>query len=137
MATFDIQIDGKTEKSVILDENSRVPIGNLPTFMPQRASAWRNVKGSRVVGQYYITTSNNDTHLHIRAAGSTNTERYLHLLIRENNTAPEFDIRSDVFGAAGNRWVQISTVVPAGWQYALTATGGSTTANIEFWYEMS
>lgn len=136
MATFDIEVDGKVTKTAILDSNNKVPLEHLPSFMPQRARAWRNVKASKVVGQYYIV-GDNDTYLHIRAAASQSTERYLHLYIRENNSAPVFDIRSDVFGAAGYRWCQISTIVPAGWQYAINTSGGSTTANIEFWYECS
>jgi hypothetical protein len=120
-----------------LDADRKVPLTNLPTFMPSRARAWRNVKGSRVVGTYYTVSGGNDLTVFVRASTSTDVQRYLQILVRENASSPTFDFRCDVFGAAGNRWVQLTVIVPSGWQYSLTSTGGSTTANTEFWYEFS
>jgi hypothetical protein len=121
----------------LLDSNARVAKANLPAYLPQSARTYKNVKGTRVVGTYYTNSSGNEMEVYIRAAASTDTQRFLLVNVRENSSATAFDLRCDVFGAAGNRWPQISVTVPAGWQYNLTSTGGSTTANIEYWYELN
>lgn len=119
-----------------LDAAGKVPLINLPAFLPQGGRIWRDVKASRVVGQYYINETGNERVIYIRCTTSTDAQRYLRGVIREASGQTVFDFRSDAVGAAGNRWFHITMHVPPRWQFALDAAGGSTTANIEYWHEL-
>ena len=111
----------------------------LPPHLPQSSRIWRDVKGVRAFNTYFTnnSTSNNEMRVYVRSATSTSTTRHLVLYVYNPASEETFAFRSDAQGAAGDRWMHLSVDVPLGWRYAMSSNGGSTAANIEFWYEMS
>lgn len=124
-----------------LDAGSRVPVGNLPAFLPQSKRVWRDVKSTRSVGAWVTNTSPNEMEVHARATYGAVGNRFISLQTRESSTGTTFVFNSTVLnplGTTGLNYADASTVtVPAGWQYQISSTGGSTDALIERWYELS
>lgn len=114
-----------------LDANSKVPLANLPT-----PPIWRNPTG-RQVGTWYTNNTPNVMVLNLRTASSTATSRFLNVQTRANASGTAFHQRSTALSTTGERWIQLSASVPPGWQYMVDTFGGSTTANTEYWHEMS
>lgn len=123
-----------------LDTNSRVPLANLPTFLPQTKRVWRDAKASRTVGTWVTNTSNNEMDVHVRASFGNISNRFISLQIRENSSGTVFVFNSNVLnplGSTGISYADGNTItVPAGWQYRLANVGGSTDALTERWYEL-
>jgi hypothetical protein len=124
-----------------LDSDSRVPINNLPTFLPQSKRIWRDVKSVRNVGTWYNNTSPNEREVHVRASlAGAPANRFVSLQIRENASATSFIFNSTVLtnvGTGGLTYADANTItVPAGWQYQLASVGGSTNELTERWYEL-
>lgn len=111
----------------------------LPPHLPQSSRIWRDVKGVRAFNTYFTnnSTSNNEMRVYVRSATSTSTTRHLLIYLYNPATEETFAFRSDAQGSAGDRWMHLYADVPLGWRYAMSSNGGSTAANIEFWYEMS
>lgn len=122
-----------------LDSSAKVPINQLPSFLPQTKRVWRDAKPIRTVGTWITNTSNNEMIVHVRASLSTSANRFVSLLVRESAAFNPFTFNSNVMNplSAGNGYADGNTItVPAGWQYQLSTTGGSTDALTERWYEM-
>lgn len=135
-------INGNTPNGVaVLNAEARLAVAQLPTFLPQTKRIWRDVKSIRNVGDWITNTSGNEMVVHVRASLSTTANRFISLIVRENASASTtFTFNSTVIQPmnAGNGYADSNTiVVPAGWQYTLAATGGSTNALTERWYELS
>lgn len=79
--------------------------------------------------------------VHARATYGAVGNRFVSLQTRENSAGTTFVFNSTALnplGTTGLNYADASTVtVPAGWQYQLSSTGGSTDALIERWYEFS
>lgn len=120
-----------------LGSDGKVPKAQLPTYLPQSQRIWRNVKASRVVTNWWLNSSGNDMTVFVRTTENTANSRYIRGLIRQDAAGTSFDFRSDAINNANSRWITLSLQVPAGWQYSIPTDGGTTTANIEYWYEMS
>lgn len=122
----------------VLDSAARLPVERLPDYIPIAPRSWYNVKGSRVVGSWYtnLRPGNNELTVYVRSASSASTTREIRASIRKAGTTTTFTFQSDAIESAGNRWLQLQLQVPQGWEYQITTSGGSTTANIETWYEL-
>lgn len=122
----------------LLDASGKLLTSQLPTNLPTAQRIWRDVKGSRNVDAY--TThgggNGNEMTVYVRSSNSTSVTRHIVAIVRESSTGASFLFRSDAYGAAGDRWQHLYLNVPHGWQYSIRSDGGSTTANIEYWYEM-
>lgn len=121
-----------------LDANRKIPTQYLPTNLPTAQRIWRDVKGTRNVDAYTTHTGGNGNEMmvYVRSASNTSITRHIVAIVRQSATGPSFLFRSDVNSAAGDRWQHLYLHVPHGWQYSIRSDGGSTTANIEYWYEM-
>lgn len=122
----------------LLDATGKLLTSQLPTNLPTAQRIWRDVKGSRTVDAYTTHTggNGNEMKVYVRSMSSTLTTRHIVAIVRQSSTSPIFLFRSDAYGAAGDRWQHLYLNVPHGWQYSIRSDGGSTTANIEYWYEM-
>lgn len=116
-----------------LGSDGKVPAAQLPTVT---SPIWR-VNSTKVVGTWYTNSSGNVMFLNLRTAASTATSRFLNVQTRANSTATSLHQRSTAISTATEKWIQLLAVVPPGWQYMVDTFGGSTTANTEFWHEMS
>lgn len=119
-------------------ELRRVSTMVLPAYKSTRT--WKDVKAQRTVGSWYLNDSSNEMMVHVRAAVSSTSNRFVSLHIRENATSPAFIFNSTVITpmSSGNAYADSNTItVPPGWQYSLVSTGGSTDALTERWYELS
>lgn len=121
-----------------LDSTAKIPVSQLPTNLPTAQRIWRDVKATRIVDSYITHTGGNGNEMmvYVRSANSTSVTRHIVAIVRESASGPIFLFRSDAYGAAGDRWQHLYLHVPHGWQYSIRSDGGSTTANIELWYEM-
>lgn len=122
----------------VLDTNAKILTSQLPSNLPTSQRIWRDVKATRIVDSYITHTGGNGNEMmvYVRSANSTSVTRHIVAIIRESASSPIFLFRSDAYGAAGDRWQHLYLHVPHGWQYSIRSDGGSTTANIELWYEM-
>ncbi|WYV99856.1 hypothetical protein Roomu2_00193 [Pseudomonas phage vB_PpuM-Roomu-2] len=122
----------------VLDSSARLPVERLPSHLPIAPRSWYNVKGSRSVGSWYTNQrpGNNELTVYVRSASSASTSREIRASIRKAGTTTTFTFQSDAIESTGNRWLQLQLQVPQGWEYQITTSGGSTTANIETWYEL-
>lgn len=123
-----------------VDANSRVLSENLPTYLPQSARVWRDVKSTRVVATWYTNTSGNEMDVYVRIGIATTANRFISLLVRQNSSSTSFVFNSAVLPAmsSGTTFAEGNTItVPAGWQYQLSTTGGTTNSTVERWYELS
>lgn len=123
-----------------LDANSRVARENLPTYLPQSARVWRDVKSTRSVATWYTNTSGNEMDVYVRIGIATTANRFISLLVRQNSSSTSFVFNSAVLPAisSGTTFAEGNTItVPAGWQYQLSTTGGTTDSTVERWYELS
>lgn len=162
MPTIDVVVNSKVEKAVALesnskidpslvstgtsngvaplDVNSKVPLVNLPSFMPQSKRIWRDVKSLRTTGTWYNNSSPNEREVYVRASlAGAPANRFVSLRIRENTGGTIFIFNSTVLlnvGASLTYADSNTITVPAGWQYQLSTTGGSTDALTELWYEL-
>jgi hypothetical protein len=118
-----------------LDANSRVPVTNLPTFFPQVKRIWRDVKASRVVGQYYTNNSPAEQLIFVRHKAISNSTRFTQIVTRASSVTQWFTFTT-LQGASNGSLDGITVVVPGGWEYAVTTGGGTTDINmIDVWYE--
>lgn len=124
-----------------LDSLAKVPIVNLPTFLPQRVRTWRDVLSTRTYNSWTLNNSGNDMTLHIRTNQLPGVNDQILVYMRaQGETGNGLDFRSGTIGVGADRRFQLTQVVPAGWQYAVQVTigtGGGSIANIEKWYELS
>lgn len=122
----------------VLDSNAKILTSQLPNNLPTSQRIWRDVKATRIVDSYITHTGGNGNEMmvYVRSANSTSVTRHIVAIVRESASGPIFLFRSDAYGAAGDRWQHLYLHVPHGWQYSIRSDGGSTTANIELWYEM-
>lgn len=124
-----------------LGSDSKVPIANLPSFIPQTKRVWRDAKATRSVGTWVTNTSKNEMEVHVRASlAGAPANRFISFQIRESAGSTVFVFNSTVLtnvGTGGLTYADSNTItVPEGWQYQLTTTGGSTNALTERWYEL-
>jgi len=122
-----------------LDSSRKVPLVNLPTFLPQSARIYRDVLASRSIGNWVTNTSKNEMIVHLRSKQTTSASFYLRSLINDlpNASASNFVIRSGAQNTTNSRWLTLTLYVPAGWRYQITGDGGVIKDNIETWYEFS
>lgn len=123
-----------------LNASSKVPLINLPTHLPQSARVWRDVKSTRVVATWYTNTSGNEMDVYVRTGIATTANRFISLHVRQNSSSTSFVFNSAVLPAmsSGTTFAEGNTItVPAGWQYQLSTTGGTTDSTVERWYELS
>lgn len=121
-----------------LDGDVKVPLANLPTFMPQRARIWRDNK--RQYNTWLVNTTGNEMDVYIRTNAITDVNAYLVINMRENNTATQMTFAATLMvGPAGNRYYQHQATVPVGWQFAINIAGGAahTINHISVWRELS
>jgi hypothetical protein len=119
-----------------LDANSRVPIANLPAYLPQAKREWRDVKASRVVGTYYKNVTGSEQLIRVRHKSLTNSGRFTQIVVRFNSGTKWYDFTTMKNGSIGTQ-EEVMTIVPADWEYAVTTQGGTTDISlIDTWYEM-
>lgn len=116
-----------------LGADGKVAVAQLPTAPVQ---AWVNPTG-RVVGTWYTNSAKHPMFLNLRTATSTSSSRFINVQTRATTTSTAFHQRSTAINSTSERWIQLLAVVPPGWQYMVDSFGGSTTANTEYWHEMS
>ena len=123
-----------------LDASTRVPIAQLPTFMPQSKRVWRDNK--RTYNAWSFNTSGNEMEVFIRTNAITDVNSYILINIRENSNFPTLAFSQEYVpqqSGGGNRYLQMQATVPAGWEFAVQIAGGATMtlANISVWRELS
>lgn len=121
-----------------LDASRKVPVANLPTFVPQSKRVWRDNK--RLYNTWAFNTSGNDMEVFIRTNAITDVNSYLTINMRENSNFSTLAFSQEyVPQQTGNRYLTMQVTVPAGWEYAVQIAGGATMtiANIGVWREMS
>lgn len=116
-----------------LGADGKVAAAQLPDATVQ---AWTNPAG-RVVGTWYTNSAKHPMFLNLRTATSTSSSRFLNVQTRATSSSTAFHQRSTAINSTSERWIQLLAVVPPGWQYMVDSFGGSTTANTEYWHEMS
>jgi hypothetical protein len=123
-----------------LDANKRVPVANLPTFLPQKARKWVDVKASRFYNTWWVNGSGNDMEVFLRTNALSDNAKYIIVNMRENSTSPTFGFQCTYDNATGNRYLSHQVTVPAGWQYAVLISGGAVASDISaigVWRELS
>lgn len=129
---------GKANGVAALDANGKVPLINLPTGLPQATRIWRDVKETRKIATWATNTSGNEMVVYLRSDQSTAATRYIQAVIRKDASDDTgLTFASDATAATSNRRHTLTLFVPAGWQYIVVTTGGSTDAATQYWYEMS
>lgn len=121
-----------------LDAASKVPIVNLPTFLPQRARIWRDNK--RAYNTWVVNDSDGEMVVFVRTNAITDVATYVLINMRADSGSTTLAFASPVEPMpAGNRYITHQATVPAGWQFAVTIAGGGTytIANIGVWRELS
>jgi hypothetical protein len=120
-----------------LDSGSRVPLVNLPTFMPQRQRIWRDVKSARTHLGWWLNSSGNEMVVRVRTAPSTLTTRYIRAQIQKADGTGTLAFSSESYNNAATRWLVMELIVPHGYQYMFFTDGGTTVAGFEAWGELS
>lgn len=123
-----------------LGADKKVPIANLPSFIPQRARAWLDVKASRTYNSWITNNSGNDMEVFIRTNAVTVNTKYLLINMRADSNASTMAFSSTFDNTTGTRYLQFQATVPAGWQYAVQIAGAgaaSTISDISIWRELS
>lgn len=123
-----------------LDASRKVPIVNLPSFLPQKARTWVDVKSSRTYNAWFTNNSGNDMEVFIRTNAISDNAKYLLVNMRANDTSSTLAFAGTFDNATGNRYLSFQTTVPKGWQYAVQIAAGTTAStinNIAVWRELS
>lgn len=123
-----------------LDAATKVPIAQLPTFLPQKARKWVDVKAVRPYNTWWVNNSGNDMEVFLRTNALTDNAKYVIVNIRETSTSAQMGFQSTYDNATGSRYLSHQVTVPAGWQYAVVISGGSVASDINaigVWRELS
>lgn len=121
-----------------LDANGKVPLINLPTGLPQATRIWRDVKDTKTVGAWTTNSSGNEMIVQLRTEQSTSSSRWIQGVIRKDATDDNgLTFYSDSTAATSSHRHNLTLHVPAGWQYIIVSTGGTTIAATQLWYEFS
>lgn len=138
--------DGKflplTQKAVAngvapLDATSKVPVINLPSFLPQRQRVWNDVLATNVKDQWYTTPTDVETDIYI-GTSAENSSSYILIEARQNSSSSVFSFfGTTVSSATGgpNISTVCSVTVPQGWQYRLKGSSLGT-RTLTRWYEL-
>jgi hypothetical protein len=136
--TFLAQADKGAASGVApLDAGSKVPLINLPAFVPQRQRIWRDVKSARTHLGWWLNSSGNEMVVRVRTAPSTLTTRYIRAQIQKADGTGTLAFSSESYNNAATRWLVMELIVPHGYQYMFFTDGGTTLAGFEAWGELS
>lgn len=120
-----------------LDSSSRVPVANLPSFLPRRQRAWYDLLATNVKDVWYTTPSDVETDIYI-ATSAENSGAYVLIEARQNSASTIFSFFGTTVSSTTNG-PTVSTVcnvtVPQGWQYRLKGSSLGT-RTLTRWYEL-
>lgn len=122
-----------------LDADTKVPLFNLPAFMPQSQRVWRTVAAAqRTFNAFRTNNSKNEMIVFVRSTENTSASRWIRGVIRKDandSEGPAF--LSDSQAGTVARRVTLTLHVPAGYQYLIGTDGGTSAATTDTWHEMS
>jgi hypothetical protein len=120
-----------------LDSSSRVPVANLPTFLPRRQRTWHDLLATNVKDVWYATPSDVETDIYI-ATSAENSGAYVLIEARQNSSGTIFSFFGTTVSSTTNG-PTVSTVcnvtVPQGWEYRLKGSSLGT-RTLTRWYEL-
>lgn len=120
-----------------LDADSKVPIANLPAFLPKKARVWIDQTANRTVGLWYTNISGNEMELHV-SSNNANDGSYFNVQLRANDASSLIAfVGNSINTASGgpNTRVFNNVTVPIGWQYSVN-TANFNTRTIYRWNEL-